>query len=273
MKHMNEMAVLSRRSLLVAGAAWSLAGLPRFARAQGAAWPESAELSYDMTGFWLVPLTGTGNIHWAHDSESYALDLTINAAILSFLYSSHGRIGPDGLEPTAYREKRIGRDRTVSIDHDAHSISFSWKDGRLDMPEGVQDSVSAMLQISHLLMQKTQVVPGERFSFPMARMGSLTEWSFQVVDTPVVEAPFGQYQTWHVERLPTGNASDNDLRVQFWLAPALGGLPLQIAFDIAQDSYLLVTLSNLQRKGEVPNTPSAPPEATPTTANPGSAPT
>ena len=215
--------------------------------------PAQVNLDYDMQGHWNGPISGSGNVTWSYDASSaqYALDLTISALFLSFLYASRGLYRAEtGFLPTSYREKRIGRDRTVRLDYNTGKVSFSWKpeSESRDMEPGIQDTTSVMMQIAYLIANSSQSVrTGQRFAFPIARMGSVKHWEFSVMGTPEVRTEVESYRTIHVSRLPPESGSDNDLRVEFWLAPQMHYLPVKMAFNMKDGTYLQVLLRRVRQ--------------------------
>lgn len=214
--------------------------------------PQKALLDYDMVGDYRGQISGSGFIDWTFNrsTQAYSLDLEISALFLSFLYASRGTVDPrQGLLPTSYREKRIGRDRTVLIDRSRQQVRFNWDASKvLPMPEGIQDVTSVIMQIAFLLANhRERMRSGEMFPFAMARMGSVKYWEFEVLGQTALETRAGQYQTWRVSRRPPAGGSDNDLKVEFWLAPDMHYLPLQITFNLKGGGYLQVTLKKTRQ--------------------------
>jgi hypothetical protein len=247
----------TRRDFLLGGLCLPLLGgaCPVWAQQSGAPhWmPLSrAILDYEMDGYWNRPVSGEGRIDWKYDRASslYELDLTISAMMMTFLYASRGTVDPaQGLIPVSYREKRIGRDCTVMIDHAAREVRFSWKPREVKaMPDGIQDVTSVVMQMTFLMandLQKAQV--GHRFKFPVARMGEVKFWDFEVMGHPVVETRLGRYTTWQVRRIPPDNVVDNDVKVEFWLAPELFYLPLKMLFNKKDEVQLWVSLQKIRQ--------------------------
>lgn len=231
-------------------------GLFSFASAQqGSGWPPpaSARLEYDMDGVWNTPISGSGSVDWLYNAKTmkYVLDLNISAFFLSFFYGSQGRLDPKaGFLPERFREKRIGKDRTILFDYSAEQVIFTWKSiddaGVWELPSGIQDINSVMMQVGFLIATGSpDAKVGSMLEFPIARMGTVKFWKFKILDCPTIKTKAGTFETWHVSRIQEGN--DKDLRIEFWLAPALHYMPVQMLFHLNKDKgYLNVTLEKIK---------------------------
>lgn len=245
-----------RRSLFLGALGFPVwSGLFSLASAQQVTgWPPpaSARLTYDMEGVWNVPISGSGIVDWLYSTETkrYVLDLNISAFFLSFFYGSQGRLEPmEGFFPEQFREKRIGKDRTIIFDYNAEQVIFTWKSiddaGLWELPSGIQDINSVMMQIGFLIATGSpDAKVGHVLEFPIARMGTIKFWKFEILDRPTVKTKAGDFETWHVSRLPEGH--DKDLRVEFWLAPALHYMPVQMTFHLSEGDYLNVILEKIK---------------------------
>lgn len=205
-----------------------------------------------MAGYWKTSLSGNGYLKWEYnpDISVYAMTLNISALLMSMSYSSVGFLTrEEGMIPTSYTEQRTGRDsRTVVIDHVANQISYSWKKDVLSKPLGVQDIMSAIFQIVYLMAQNSQEVHvGQKFTFPVARMGHVREWDFRVEKNAEIMTPTGSYKAWHIKRVPDREDHTADLQVEFWLAPQLRYFPIAINFTMKDGAYLRVLLNKINQ--------------------------
>ena len=213
--------------------------------------PKLASLGYDMSGHWATDVTGSGYLDWKYDEASsvYSMQLSVSALLMTLRYSSMGFIDKsEGMLPTRFREKRTKRDeRIVHIDQVQNKVSYGWKEGVDEKPQGIQDVTSIMLQFGFLLStspEKARV--GQVFNFPVARMGSIKHWDFRIEGDEITKTRVGSYKTWHIKRLKEEDGKDSDLQVEFWLAPELRYMPQKIHFNMKNDSYLHVSLNKVK---------------------------
>jgi hypothetical protein len=90
--------------------------------------PPSAELRYNaLAAQGARSLSGSGNIVWQHDDQSYTIKGEASALLLSLLsYQSSGQLSKAGILPDLYYEKRIGKSATQThFVRDRKTISFS----------------------------------------------------------------------------------------------------------------------------------------------------
>lgn len=244
-----------------AGSAWARADQPVRVNPKivtgASSWtpPARANLTYKMQGRgWSGPVSGTGEIDWKFDTatSTYELDLNILAMYMSLLYASKGQFKSEiGLLPISFREKRPGRDRTVWMNYETEKVIFPWKPNeQWPLLLGTQDMNSVIMQMAHLITgdaKNAQV--GRQFEFPIIRMGNVKMWMFEIMGTPEIQTKgLGTYKTWHVSRLvPENEAGSKDLRVDFWLAPQLHHLPVQMTFDMSDGTYLQASLDKVKQ--------------------------
>jgi len=244
-----------RRKLVLAGACVPVLGLgmmPLMAHAQTSAWtpPVAVKFDYSLQGQWMGDISGTGTFNWAYapGTGAYSMEVDISAFLMSFFYASKGRYDPAvGILPASYREKRIGRDRTVSFNYPNETLSYSWKPKHETRPleQGVQDAISVLMQMIHQMINGVEALQaGQEFVFPIARMGSVKAWSFSVIGTRNVQVKTGVYETWHIKWLsPKG---DEATIVEMWLAPKLSYMPVKLYYWSEDGSKLDILLDRIR---------------------------
>ncbi|MGL4666553.1 MAG: DUF3108 domain-containing protein [Saezia sp.] len=242
-----------RRKLILGGLSVPLwAGLAPTAFAQSPLWkpPAAVKFDYSLNGQYMGSVSGTGTFDWKYSSSNgiYAMELNISAFLMSFFYSSQGRYDEmAGVLPSAYREKRIGRDRTVSFDYPSETLSYRWKPTHDTRPlkKGAQDAISVLMQMIHQMRNGVaELKAGQQLTFPIARMGSVKEWSFSVLGMETVKIKSESYEAWRIKWVsPKG---DDATTTEMWLAPRLSYMPVKLSYWSEDGSNLDILLTRIR---------------------------
>jgi hypothetical protein len=193
-------------------------------------WPPSTRLSYRVSGDVQGPVEGHARVEWLRQGLRYQVHLEISVALLATRrISSDGVITPAGLSPRRYDEETriVLRDpRRLALDFGDEQVRMA--DGRLlPRPEGVQDSASQFVQMTWLLNARPELrQPGQSVSFSLALPRRIDAWTYQIVETVVVETPAGALPALHVK--PQREAPTGDLTAEVWVAPSLQFLPVRL---------------------------------------------
>lgn len=252
-KHLQKPST-SRRKLMFIGFCISLFvwNLGALSYAQPNTWrpPTNVKFGYDIKGNWMGNIYGKGAFTWSYSPQNhdYVMEVSISAFLMTFLYTSKGVYDENtGILPSSYREKRIGRDRTVSFDYPNQTLSYSWKnksDTRA-LQAGTQDAISVLMQLIHHMKNNIpNLQSGEKITFPIARMGSVKEWSFSVLGQTSIKVGNQDYPTWHIEWL-SPDGEDSTL-VEMWLAPQLAYMPVKLYYWSDDGSYLHIDLNKIK---------------------------
>ena len=163
--------------------------------------------------------------------------------------TSEGDITGNGLVPERYDEETQfltnRRHLGVTFSDDAVELANGQK---RDRPPGVQDTASQFIQFTWLFGSRPEVLQvGASFEFPLALPRSLKTWTYDVVGTETLYAPFGELPVFHlkpriVERKP------GELTVEMWFSPELRYLPVRIRIE--QDAGTFVDLV-IEKKPEI----------------------
>ncbi len=208
------------------------------AAADDSGWPPSTELRYALRGNYLGPLHGDGALQWVRDGNSYRLEIS-GAALVSFSYTSTGRIDGNWLAPDRYVERVFTRRKAVNFNRDKGTLSFSAISTVMPLPPHLQDSASIFMQLAHQLSTRPQDFRvGQHLAFDVARPSGTTTWDFTIVGQDTLQTGVGPLVTWHLAH----PADPNGLGAEVWLAPALQNLPVQIRLQQSADNYLLFSL-------------------------------
>ena len=207
-------------------------------------WPPSTDLRYALSGNYLGPLHGDGALLWVRDGNHYRLEIS-GAALISFSYTSNGRIDGNWLAPDRYVERVFTRRKAVNFNRDKGTLSFSAISTVMPLPQHLQDSASIFMQLAHQLSTQPQDFRvGQHLAFDVARPSGTTTWNFSIVGQDTLQTGVGPLVTWHLAH----PADSNGLGAEVWLAPALQNLPVQIRLQQSADNYLLFTLREARQQ-------------------------
>lgn len=190
--------------------------------------PGSVTLDFEATGqIGASPQRGVfGELVWLQDGTRYDGRLTLKAVFFTLLnWHSTGRIGPSGLEPERYSESRKSEVASHFV-RDQGQIVFSSNVPPVPLLPGAQDRMSVMMQLGGLLAASPQRYPaGTRISVQTVGPRDADVWVFVVGDEEKVSLPAGEYAARKLTRIPR---KEFDRKLELWLAPAYGYLPVRI---------------------------------------------
>lgn len=190
--------------------------------------PGSVTLDFEATGqSGASPQRGVfGELVWLQDGSRYDGRLTLKAVFFTLLnWHSTGRIGPSGLEPERYSESRKSELASHFV-REQGQIVFSNNAPPVPLLAGAQDRMSVMMQLGGLLAASPGRYPaGTRISVQTVGPRDADVWVFVVGDEEKVSLPAGEYVTRKLTRNPR---REFDRKLELWLAPAYGYLPVRI---------------------------------------------
>lgn len=206
--------------------------LPRESVAQKPApdfvFPASGSLSFNaVQARGAQTQSASGTLDWASDGRTYQLQLEGKAAFISmFRRTSVGRLGPTGLQPERFSEKRFNRsEQATHFRKDKGTISFANNKPDAPLLSGAQDQLSMMLQLAGIVggnATKKQVQRSVQLQ--VAGTDEADTWVFSVEGMETIMLPAGTTTALHLLRAPR---KEFDRRVELWLAPTLGYMPVR----------------------------------------------
>ena len=239
-------AVASNPTAPSSAAVPALPALPQTTAVTAMALPGNAELKYKATGM-SKGLTYHANteLAWYHDGTSYNARMTLSAFLVgSFVWSSAGQVGAQGLAPTRFAEKK----RTEVAAHfepDKGQIIFSANTPSAQWIKGAQDRATVFIQMAGMLAgDPSAFPPGSSISLYTVGPRSADVWTFVVEPIEVVNLPAGDMPALKLVRKPR-DAYDN--KVELWLAPSLGYLPVRSKVTQADGAFVDQQLSDVKR--------------------------
>jgi hypothetical protein len=190
--------------------------------------PPSVKLDFTVTGQQGVqPMSGVfGELIWLQDGSQYNARLALRVLFRTIRSrTSVGRVGPGGLEPERFSDTRRSEVATHFV-RESGQIVFSSTTTPAPLQPGAQDELSVILQLSALLAgDPARHGPGSSFSVQTAGTRDAEVWSFSVDGDEAQATPAGEFRARKLTRLPR---KPFDRKIELWLAPELGWLPVRI---------------------------------------------
>lgn len=172
-----------------------------------------------------------------HGDNRYRLETSAQAAgLVALVYSgqltqsSEGSIGPAGLSPESYREKRGRRpERAIRFDWNRRVMIGNGEPPiEVSLPAGTQDRLSLAYQLGLLVRQDPgRAAAGARFDVPLAAMRSIDTVTATSTGQTTLRVDGKALAAVRFEIRGERHASD---RIDLWLSPEQSMLPLRIRF-------------------------------------------
>ena len=208
--------------------------------------PASAILKYNVLG-----LAKGFNYHasaellWQNKHNQYHAQLEVGMFLVgSRTQTSAGQIGSEGLMPSRFSDKNRS-ELAVHFQRDKGIISFSANTPDVPLLKGAQDRLSVVLQLSALLAGDPDRYPvGTMLSFQTVSQREAEVWQFKVDKEETVALPYGDLPSIKLLRTPR---RDYDQRIELWLAPTLGYLPVRLRITNANGDFVDQMLRSLEK--------------------------
>jgi hypothetical protein len=206
---------------------FALAKLPEMR----AAMPAAARYVYRTTNSEIRIATGTTVVDWTlADDGRYELRLTTTAVGITVLeLLSQGNLGDFGLAPKRYTETRARRAaEAANFDWDSRRITFSARADEQPLADGTQDRVSFQIQLMLLGQAQPELFrPGAQLVMWMAGRGDLADYRFRAAGHESTATGIGVLDAVRLERIVS---RERDARIDVWVVPQLGWLPVRLRF-------------------------------------------
>jgi hypothetical protein len=190
--------------------------------------PGSVQLAFAVTGqMGSAPMQGVfGTLVWQQDGQHYDAQLSLRF-LFKTLRSQHsnGVIGAAGIEPARFSDKRRS-EVAAHFMREQGQVVFSNNAPSVPLLPGAQDRLSVMLQLGALMAgDPARYSPGAAFAIQTVGPRDADLWIFKVEQDEHLTLPAGQYNARKLTRNPRKPYDD---KVELWLAPELGYLPVRI---------------------------------------------
>ena len=206
----------------------------------------SAVLTYKMTGSAKgLDYHANAELDWRQEGSRYEARMTVSVMFLGARsMSSVGEVGADGLAPTRFTDKSRS-EYAAHFEPDKGLITFSANTPPARWVRGAQDRVSVFLQLGGLLAGNPASYPvGTTVAVFTTGPRAADTWTFRVEPEETLALPWGEVRTVKLSRQPH---LEYDQRVEVWLAPALGYLPVRNKITQSNGDFIDQQLSALTR--------------------------
>ena len=197
--------------------------------------PSAAELQYDVRATRKgMSLPAQSVLRWQPAAGSYQARMEFKALFVGARsQTSVGTLSAaDGLMPTRYGDKNRSEQAThFDRTRQPPVLRFSANTPDLPLQPHTQDRLSVLLQLGAMLAgEPARFGPGQTVTLHTAGPKDADLWQFRVGNTTALNLPAGTLEAVHLDRAPL-HTYDN--RVEVWLAPSLGYLPVRILWTQA----------------------------------------
>lgn len=192
--------------------------------------PAPGRLEYDVFGDTKgLSYRAEAVLDWRPEGDRYRAELALRAFLVGArVQLSTGALTPRGLQPARF-EDRARRERWLAFDWppaDEPGRARADDGAQLDgLPPGTQDRLGVFVQLGGWMEAADA---GQRWRVPVAGLGRLEHWTFEVAGRERVVVPAGAFDTVRLRRLPDG---DRGMGVELWYSPAVPGLPVRIVLQ------------------------------------------
>ncbi|WP_258186984.1 DUF3108 domain-containing protein [Variovorax sp. WS11] len=208
--------------------------------------PGSVQLAFAVTGqIGAAPMQGVfGKLTWQQDGQQYDAQLSLNF-LFKTIRSQHsnGVIGPGGIEPARFSDTRRSEVAAHFMREQAQVV-FSNNAPSVPLLPGAQDRLSVILQLGALMAgDPARYPPGAAFAIQTVGPRDADLWIFKVEDDEHLKLQAGEFNARKLTRNPRKPYDD---KVELWIAPELGYLPVRIKQTQANGDFADFQLRDAQ---------------------------
>jgi len=176
-------------------------------------------------------------IDWRSDGDRYALTVD---GVLGRL-SSRGASGDAGVRPRSAAEERDGA--TLETEFADGEVHFRASGRSLPDSTGSQDRASLLMQLAGIGLGEPDQIQGQMpgqgtLDVVVAGSRDAAIERFTVVGIETLATPLGALEAWHLAQ----QAAPGQARLEVWLAPARGWLPVQLRLTGSDGSAATQTI-------------------------------
>jgi hypothetical protein len=194
---------------------------------------------------------GEARLSWRRTGSAYRIDVeagihVVFARVNLLTLASEGTVGDEGFVPILMAEKRRGRAMTAThFNRKDGMLTFSASQARVALVPGTQDKASLPLQLAAIGRGDPQQMSGN-IDILVGEDRGANVFSFTVAGQEQIDTRLGRIRTWHLVRPPKPGSYHS--RLEVWLAPAYGWLPVQMRNVEASGAVTTQTASNIVMK-------------------------
>ena len=181
------------------------------------------------------PFSLSSELTWQQDGQNYQARLEFSALGQSRVQTSRGLITPGGLAPLRFSDK-YRTEVAAHFNREQGKVTFSANTPDIALLPGAQDRLSVLIQLAALLAGERAAYPvGSSIAIQTIGPRDADTWLFSVEADEVLQLPGGEQATLKLLRKPR---KEFDQRVELWLAPGLGYLPVRVRITEANGDAL-----------------------------------
>jgi len=194
---------------------------------------------------------GEARLSWRRTGSAYRIDVdagirVVFACVNLLTLASEGTVGDEGFVPILMTEKRRGRAMTAThFNRKDGMLTFSASQARVALVPGTQDKASLPLQLAAIGRGDPRQMSGN-IDILVGEDRGANVFSFIVAGQEQIDTRLGRIATWHLVRPPKPGSYHS--RLEVWLAPAHGWLPVQMRNVEASGAVTTQTASNIVMK-------------------------
>ncbi|WP_286623577.1 DUF3108 domain-containing protein [Variovorax fucosicus] len=190
--------------------------------------PGSVRLAFDVTGQrGPQPMSGVfGELIWLQNGAEYNARLSLTMLFRTFLrQTSTGRVDGSGIAPTRFSEARKAEVASHLV-RDQGKVVFSNNAPTVPLLPGAQDRLSVVMQLGALMAGDPKRFPeGSKIEVQTVGPRDADVWVFNVEGEEPMHVPAGDFTVRKLTRSPR---REFDHKLELWLAPEIGYLPVRI---------------------------------------------
>ena len=201
--------------------------------------PGSLSLKYQVTSN-KVPFSLNAALDWRQDGESYTARLAFGAFGIGRVQTSRGQITAEGLAPLRFSDK-YRSEVAAHFVREKGKVTFSANTPDAPLLTGAQDRLSIVMQLGAMMAgDPDRFPPATTIAVQIVGPRAADIWLFTVENEEMLTLPGGQQLARKLVRNPR---QEYDQKVELWLAPALGYLPVRMRItesngDFADQKWL-----------------------------------
>jgi hypothetical protein len=213
-------------------------------------WPPSTRLTYTLTGQYRGgPLYGKAVVEWRRAGTHYQVQFDVHLSpFFDRKVFSDGQITDRGLSPRHYDESLelpLVAPRRSRIEFTDDEVLLPNGNRLIKFPQ-TQDQASQFVQFVWLFTTRPELArPGTFVDIPLALPHGVRRWHYRVEGSESVELPFGAIDAIHLVPVRDGPRRQNEYPFEFWTAPTLQYLPVQVLVPLDDKNYAELTLDAL----------------------------
>jgi hypothetical protein len=195
---------------------------------------------------------GEAAMSWQVGDGAYSMKLEAGIRMLVtrvnlVVLESRGEVGPAGFIPRSMTERRRGRDATTTrFGPEGDKISFTASGASYPVAPGTQDKATVPLELAAIARADSGQLKGN-VDMLVGEDKDASVFRFVLVGEEEIVTPMGKLATWHLSRPPRAGAYGS--RLDVWLAPSLGWVPVRIDNIEASGAETSQTIKQLDRQG------------------------